>query len=257
MQDHDLTLDRITPEWSIYQLRKGHRFSTDDMATAWLAARTLPNATRLLDLGSGVGSVGLLTLWRLGNPEARLIGLEAQEISYQLAQKTRAYNGLQDRVQFFHGDLRDEAALTGHPPFQLITGSPPYVPVGAGLLSPHSQRAHCRIELRGSLYHYAEAARRYAAPGARFVFVMLAKDPRTEDAPVQAGWRVLERVDWIFRWEQGPHIAVLAAAREEDGPHPPRVDSTMVVRGPDGEWTEPYLRFRTEMGAGPLPVRVS
>ncbi|MBN2797696.1 MAG: methyltransferase [Deltaproteobacteria bacterium] len=248
--EQETTLDRITPLWDIFQLRRGHRFSTDDMACAWVAAATRPRATRLLDLGSGIGSVGLMTLAKLERPEATLTGLEAQEISFELALRTRAHNHLEERVRFFHGDLRDPEALPAEERFDLITGSPPYVPEGHGVLSPNSQRAHCRIELRGSIFDYAAAARRWAAPGARFVFVMAAKDPRTEDAPVAAGWTVLERVDWVFRWEQGPHIAVLVCARDEDGPHPSRVNRQVVVRGPDGEWTDAYMAFRADMGPG-------
>ena len=64
------TLDLLAGDWGIFQLRGGHRYSTDDLPTAWTAARARPSARRLLDLGSGIGSVGLVTLWRLGTGTA-------------------------------------------------------------------------------------------------------------------------------------------------------------------------------------------
>ena len=82
------TLDHLAGSWKIYQLKGGHRFSADDVLTAWTAARVCPQAREILDLGSGLGSVGLLTLYRL--PEAVLTGVEVQEISYSLASKTVA-----------------------------------------------------------------------------------------------------------------------------------------------------------------------
>ena len=54
--------DALTPDWQIAQLKEGHRFSNDDAFCGFFAAESAPDARRLLDLGSGVGSVGLITL---------------------------------------------------------------------------------------------------------------------------------------------------------------------------------------------------
>ena len=74
------TLDHLAGDWRIYQLKGGHRFSADDVLTAWTAARARPQADRLLDLGCGIGSVGLLTLWALQANQPRLVGLEVQQM---------------------------------------------------------------------------------------------------------------------------------------------------------------------------------
>ena len=75
------SLDRLCGSWHVFQLKKGHRFSLDDIVCSWRAAHAMPHATRLLDLGCGIGSVGLSTLHKIDNPEATMVGLEAQEIS--------------------------------------------------------------------------------------------------------------------------------------------------------------------------------
>ena len=54
----------LVREWSIYQLKRGHRFSSDDLLTAWMATEVAPDAMLQLDLGAGIGSVGLLSLAR-------------------------------------------------------------------------------------------------------------------------------------------------------------------------------------------------
>ena len=46
----------------------------------------------VLDLGSGIGSVGMIAAWRL--PGARFVTIEAQDESVRLARKSAAYNGL-------------------------------------------------------------------------------------------------------------------------------------------------------------------
>jgi len=92
----------------IAQRKSGHRHSIDDVLTAWYALQVSPPVTRHLDLGTGIGTVGLLTLWGMG-PEARLTCVEAQDISYRLLQANIDANDLRHRVESFHGDLRELA----------------------------------------------------------------------------------------------------------------------------------------------------
>src|SRR5688500_13061347 len=119
----ELTEDHLTIGWKILQRKHGHRHSTDDLLTGWYAAeKTSRERRRLLDLGAGIGSVGLLLLWR--SPGARLTCIEAQEVSFALLEKNIERNGLSDRVRAIHGDLR-HVRLDGET-FDVVTGSPPY-----------------------------------------------------------------------------------------------------------------------------------
>lgn len=248
-----IDVDRLCGDWWISQLRKGHRFSTDDMVIAWVATGLRPEARRQLDIGAGTGSVGLMSLHRL-SPEAELVMIEAQEVSHRLARRTVRWNGLQDRVRLRHGDLRDPAMLPAeeHGTYPLVTGSPPYIPVGKGLISPHTQRAHCRIELRGDVFDYCETARRALAPGGLFVFAHSAVDARPEEAVAEAGLVLQGRTDVYFRRNRAPTIAVFACGLEGGRADP----EPIVVREATGEWTETYLEIRRAMGApDPLPRR--
>lgn len=242
----DETLDQLIGDWWIFQLRGGHRFSTDDMLCAWRAAAARPAATRLLDLGCGIGSVGLYTLGLLDNPAATLVGVEAQEVSVGLVRRSIARNGLAERVRVHLGDLRDTTML-GDATFELITGSPPYIPPGKGLLSPHPQRAHCRIELRGDVIDYCHAAARHLAPGGRFTFVMAAADPRIERGVDEAGFKAVERLDVVFRDGSAPLISVVTVGRagEVEGP---AASLSLTIREADGRMTETYAALRASMG---------
>ncbi|MCK6524793.1 methyltransferase [Myxococcota bacterium] len=239
----DESLDRLTADWRIFQLRRGHRFSTDDTLTAWTAARARPGSRRLLDLGAGIGSVGLLTLWRMP-PDATLTMVEVQEVSHKLARRTVALNGLLGRVTLRHKDMRDPTALAGDAPYELITGSPPYIPLGKGIVSAHPQRAGARMELRGDVFDYCRAAASVLAPDGRFCLCHAAGDPRPEQAIAAAGLTLLARQDVIFRPRQAPTIALFSCAwTGERADLPP-----FVVRGEDSEWTDEYLKLREEMG---------
>src|SRR5262249_54996094 len=56
---HSMTLDGLTRDFKIFQRRRGHRHSTDDLLTAWYAVTHAPPRPieTLLDLGTGIGSV--------------------------------------------------------------------------------------------------------------------------------------------------------------------------------------------------------
>src|ERR1041385_9560473 len=59
------TLDAISGHFRLFQLARGHRFSTDDVLTAWYGTTWAPSARTVLDLGSGIGSLGMIAAWRL------------------------------------------------------------------------------------------------------------------------------------------------------------------------------------------------
>ncbi len=233
------TLDHLAGDWRIYQLKGGHRFSADDLLTAWTAARVCPQADEILDLGSGLGSVGLLTLWKL--PQARLTGVEVQQLSYDLALKTRAHNRLEDRAQFLNQDMRASLELGRFP---LVTGSPPYFPLGKATVSPHPQRAAARCELHGDVFDYCRVAAQHLLPDGRFIFVHAAGDPRPEQAVQQAGLTLLSRQDVLFRAHLEPTVALFVCAFQGERCDPP----AFVIRDQQGDWTEEYLEMRAEMG---------
>jgi tRNA1Val (adenine37-N6)-methyltransferase len=236
----ETTIDRLVGDWRIVQLRAGHRFSTDDFLTAWLAVDSHPGARRLLDLGAGIGSVGLMTLYHLSR-DAHLTMVEAQEVSHALAKETVHLNALAN-VTAILGDLR-ETTLRG--PFDLITGSPPYIPPGKGIASSNPQRAHARIELRGDVFDYCRAAARILEPDGVFCFCHAAQDARPDQAVAAAGLTLTRRVDVYFRRGREPTIA-LFEARPRGAPGP---DERIVVREDDGEWTAQYRAIRERMKA--------
>src|SRR6185436_4235914 len=137
------TLDYICGRFRIFQYEKGHRYSTDDVLTAWYATLAAPRVDRAADLGSGIGSVAIFTAWRL--PGATFCTVEAQEQSIRLARKSIRYNGLESRFTIHEGDLREFASEER---FDLVTGSPPYFPPGTATEANHSQAIPARIEIR-------------------------------------------------------------------------------------------------------------
>jgi tRNA1(Val) A37 N6-methylase TrmN6 len=250
----DETLDAISGHFRIFQLRKGHRFSTDDVVTAWYGTSWAPSAATVLDLGSGIGSVGMIAAWRLRG--ARFIAIEAQEESVRLARKSAAYNGLTGRYEIRCADFRTAGALGADERFDLVLGSPPYFPPGTGVEGDHPQKIACRFELRGDIRDYARVARQHLADGGLFACVFPEDQRgRLERAASDASLTVIRRRPVVFREGEPPLVGVFAMMRDDDLPAAMRartwVEPPLVIRAADGSVHPEYAAVKLSAGFPP------
>jgi tRNA1(Val) A37 N6-methylase TrmN6 len=247
------TLDAISGHFRIFQLRDGHRFSTDDLLTAWYGTTCVPAATRALDLGSGIGSVAMMAAWRLQG--TAFVTVEAQDESVRLARKSAEYNGLTGRMEVRHGDFRS-AVLRGDERFDLVLGSPPYFPVGTGIEGDHPQKVACRFELRGDIHDYARVAAAHLDPGGIFACVFPDDQrSRVEQAAREAALAIVRRRPVVFREGEAPLIALFAMARAEDLPAPfrarPWEEPNLIIRRADGSVHPEYSVVKLSIGFPP------
>ncbi len=231
--------------WLIAQRKDGHRHSIDDVLTAWYALRISPPVVEHLDLGTGIGTVGLLTLWGMG-AEARLTCVEAQEISYRLLQANLDANGLRDRVDCSLGDLRElELGRT----FPLVTGSPPYFPASAGVVSKDPQKAHARFELRGDVSDYARAAVKHLAAGGWFVLCFPSpQKQRALDGIAAAGLATVKMRDVIPRESLAPLFTLFACRHRDEFEGRTEVEPPLTVREQNGRLTAEMAGVRRRFG---------
>lgn len=254
----DISLDAISGHYKIIQLKKGHRFSTDDLVLAWFASSTVGRVDRVCDLGSGIGSVATMLAWRL--PGARIVSVEAQEVSYRLCLESTQINGLQDRWQARLGDLRDGRLFPADEKFDLVTGSPPYFPEGEGFFANHAQAISCRFEIRGDVDVYAERASTLLSPGGWFCFVFPVHQENFEAralAAIQKSDLVcVRRLNVIFKEGQEPFLGLFACQRKADLPPSilssmPPLEPPLVIRSLLGETTAQYKVAKLAVGFPP------
>ena len=236
------TLSRLAGEWWIYQLKRGHRYNTDDVLVSWAALRAVPAPRRILEMCAGTGSVGLMTLLRCP-AHTRLVSVERQAVSVGLMRRTLAHNGLTDRVTIRHGDLRHPESTADIDAPDLILANPPYLPPGSAVASPHPQRAAARLELHGSVFDVCRTAASHMNPESRLVMCFPAPDARAEAAVDAAGLVLRSRQDVVFREGHPPRLALficgLGGERQDLEP--------ITVRDSDGQFTNEYMDVRREM----------
>jgi tRNA1(Val) A37 N6-methylase TrmN6 len=251
------TLDAISGHFRIFQLKDGHRFSTDDILTAWYGTSHCPTATRVLDLGSGIGSVGMVAAWRL--PGAHFVTVEAQDASVALARKSARYNGLEGRYEIRQGDFRDPAVIGADEKFDLVLGSPPYFPLGSGVLGDHPQKIACRFEVRGTVANYCLTAAKHLALGGWFACVFPMNPPeqlaRVEEGAREAGLTIVRRRPIVLREGEPPLLCLFAMVLSEHLPEAYRgktwVEPDLIVRRKDGTVHPEYSAVKLSIGFPP------
>ena len=235
------TLDAISGFYRLFQLKDGHRFSTDDVLTSWYGTTWCPCARHVLELGSGVGTVGMMAAWRLQG--ARFVMVEAQEESVRLALKSARWNGLEDRVEIRLGDFRDPDVIRANEQFDLVLGSPPYFPPGSGVEADHPQKVACRFETRGSIADYCAVAARHLAAGGFFSCVFpvtpTAQEQRVHEGARAAGLSIVRCRPVVLRDPERPLLGLFGMMRSADLPESMRTRT----------WTEPPLIIRAQDGS--------
>jgi tRNA1(Val) A37 N6-methylase TrmN6 len=251
------TLDAISGFFRIFQLANGHRFSTDDILTAWYGSSWCPSARRVLDLGSGIGTVGMIAAWRLTG--AQFVTVEAQSESVRLARKSRAWNGLQDRYEIREGDFRDPSVIHPEETFDLILGSPPYFPPGSGVEGDHPQKIACRFELRGSIADYCLAAAPHLERGGIFscVFPVSPEEQKNRvfAAATAAGLTILRWRPVVLREPERPLLGLFVMARKDDIPASltsiPWIEPPLIIRDKNGAIHPEYSAVKLSFGFPP------
>ena len=122
-----------------------------------------------LDLGTGTGIIPLLLSARI--PAEHLTGLEIQEASADMAERSVRLNGLQERIRIVRGDIREADRIFAAASFDFVTCNPPYMIGAHGLLNPESARAVARHEILCTFGDVVRAAGILLKPGGHFFLV--------------------------------------------------------------------------------------
>ena len=111
--------------------------STDSMVLADFVK--LPKNARVLDLGAGCGTLGLLLCAR--DKGCRVTGLELDEVAHRGATQNIDRNGLADRMESVQGDLRKTSLPLGT--FDVCVSNPPYFTGGPSAKLTAARRTDC------------------------------------------------------------------------------------------------------------------
>lgn len=185
LSDAFLTEDMFLGDMlTLMQPKSGYRAGIDAVLLA-AAARAggmrasgttsgITGRPRILDLGAGVGTVGLCAAVRLVEADVVLAEREPQLV--HLAKRNIAINGLEDRVQVVEADItrpqREIASVAlVADDFTHVLANPPYHETAGGTVSDAPLKAASHAMPRDDLEHWVKAMARYCVPGGRATMI--------------------------------------------------------------------------------------
>ena len=195
----------------------------------------LPKQAKVLDLGSGCGTLGLLLCAK--DAACSVTGIEINSAAHNAAEENIQRNALQDRLFSVCADLR---SIPDHFPagsFHCCVSNPPYFTGGpASKTAPQARRDdNCSIK---ELFAAAAWAVRYGGD-----FYLVHKPERLAELVVSAANVKLEpkRLCLLRHRPDGPVALVLLQLRK--GAKPGLVWEEIVLKDTDGNPSEDYKRI--------------
>ena len=150
----DVTEDRLLGgRVRLLQPRRGYRVAVDAVLLA--AAVDAAAGQRVLDLGAGVGAVGLCLAARV--PGVTVTGVELQPELAALAHRNAALNGAGEYVKMIVHDLAF-ALPDGLAPFDHVCTNPPYLAAAVADPSPDRSKALATVESSADLARWLAVA---------------------------------------------------------------------------------------------------
>lgn len=211
----------------LLQPRRGYRIAVDAVLLA--AAVEAKPGESVLDLGAGVGAVGLCLAARV--PGCRVTGIELQPELAALAERNAALNHAADRVRTVVHDL-------AHPlppelgPVDHVATNPPYLSAAVADPSPDPSKALATVESSANLARWLTVATEALKPAG--TLLMIQRSDRLDeivDRLAGLGWGdvALKRLP--------PAARVLVRARRAAGLR--RHDAPpLVLHRPEGGYTD-------------------
>ena len=123
----------------------------------------------LLDLGTGTGIIPLLMEAKYHC--VQLTGLEIQPESADMAERSVALNGLEDKIHIVTGDIKEADRIFKSASFDCITCNPPYMIEQHGLANPDESKAIARHEVLCTLEDVVRQTAKLLKPGGHFFLV--------------------------------------------------------------------------------------
>ena len=124
---------------------------------------------RTLDLGTGTGIIPILLEAKTDG--SHFTGLEIQPESADMAERSVAYNDLQDKIDIVVGDIKDASQRFGASSFDVITTNPPYMIGQHGIRNDQDAKAIARHEILCDLDDILRESAKMLKAGGRFYMV--------------------------------------------------------------------------------------
>ena len=188
----------------------------------------------IIDIGTGTGVIPLIIHHK--SEAKRIVGIEKQEDSYNLAIQNANINNLTHEVEFKCMDVIDVRKHFKAGEFSLVVTNPPYTEKGRGPISPFDAKQVARHETTAGISDFIEAAGYLLSPLGSFCIVH--RPSRLIDILYCCRQNKLEpkRLKFVApKQGESPNIVLIQCVK--NGGKELIVEPMLFVREPNGEYT--------------------
>jgi tRNA1(Val) A37 N6-methylase TrmN6 len=233
---------------SIIQNPSGFCFGVDAVLLSDFAKAK--HGAHIVDLGTGNGILPLLLSAK--TKASSITAFEIQEEVAEMARRSVAYNGLEQRIQIISDDLRKALDYLNKSSVDVVVTNPPYVAGGGGLVNPKDAKAIARHEIHCTLEEVIRTAAQLLKPGGGFF--MVHRPSRLVDIIELMRRYKLEPKLLRFvhpKRGQAPNILLIKGVR--GGGAEMRVEAPLYVYSDAGGYDPEILEIYSRAGVDPTP----
>jgi tRNA1(Val) A37 N6-methylase TrmN6 len=234
MVNEDERIDDLQLEGlKLVQNKKQFCFGTDAVLISYFA-QVKHNAS-IIDLGTGNGVIPLLLYGRY--KPRKIVGLEIQKDIYDLAVRNAQYNGLEDKISFVNGDIRNVKEYFIGGLFDQVVTNPPYLKSGTGIVNNNDVVSNARHEILCTLEDILKASRYLLK--SKGIFTMVHRPERLTDILSTMRTYAIEpkTVRFIHSSANNPAILVLVQGLKDMNPAL-SVQAPLIMYNADGSYTD-------------------
>lgn len=191
--------------------------------------------SKVLDLGTGTGVIPILM--EAKNEDAHFTALEIQEESAEMASRSVALNGLEEKIDIVCGDIKEADKLFKAASFDVITTNPPYMNDGGGIKNDYGPKTIARHEVLCSLDDIARVSSKLLKFGGKLF--MVHRPHRLTDIMCTLREHKLEPkvIRFVHSYVDKEPTMVLVEAMRSGKPMV-KVMPPLIVYGSDGKYTD-------------------
>ena len=227
------------PLLKIYQDPDYFSFSLDSMLLASFVSISY-KSKKIVDLCSGNAPIPLYMSLRT---KAKIIGVEVQEHSFDLANQSILENKLDNQVGMLHDNLKGIAAKIGHNDCDVVTCNPPFLKVGSHNINPKDSKAIARHEILATLEDIIIEASRLLKTKGRFAMVHR-PDRLIEILDLMRKYKIYpKRLRLVYPKMNSECNTILIEGIKDGNEDCLRILSPLYVYNNDNKWTDEVLKI--------------
>lgn len=149
MKNEEERIDDLQCEnLKIIQNKNGFCFGIDSILLANFA-REIKKNSKIIDLGTGTGIIGILLCAKLEN--CNMVGVEIQKEVYEMAKRSIELNNLQYKFEIINSNIKELENKLEMGTFDAVVTNPPYKKNNTGLQNDNEKKLISRHEITANL----------------------------------------------------------------------------------------------------------